>query len=144
MKPRCSWLLVPELASPSKLASRTGDSAACLLVAAAVSSRTSKLASSPAPPVSRSSDFGFLSQMGRHSDPHNRQPWYPRHQVSGEAGYWCFHCGEFLQDPAVMWSGGDGHTIYLHGPCAEDLMLRILRDALELKYQGKPCWNQLP
>ena len=60
------------------------------------------------------------------------------------AGHRCFFCGEFLQDPAVMWSGLDGQTIYLHGPCTENLMLRLLRDALELKYQEKACWNQIP
>lgn len=58
-------------------------------------------------------------------------------------GHRCFHCGEFLQDPAVMWSGMDGQTIYFHGPCAEQWHLGLLRDALELKYAGKPCWNQL-
>jgi hypothetical protein len=60
------------------------------------------------------------------------------------AGHRCFHCGEFLQDPAVMWSGLDGQQIYLHGPCVMDWTPRVLRDALELKYQGKPCWTQLP
>lgn len=60
------------------------------------------------------------------------------------AGHRCFHCGEFLQDPAVTWSGLDGQQIYLHGPCVLDWMPRVLRDALELKYQGKPCWNQRP
>lgn len=59
------------------------------------------------------------------------------------AGHRCFHCGEFLHDPAVMWSGNDGQTIYMHGPCVMDWTTRVLRDALELKYQGKPCWNQL-
>ena len=59
-------------------------------------------------------------------------------------GHRCFHCGEFVQDPAVMWSGNDGQVIYFHGPCALDWTPRVLRDALELKYQGKPCWNQLP
>jgi len=58
-------------------------------------------------------------------------------------GQRCFHCGEFVQDPAVMWSGADGHTIYMHGSCVESWMPRLMRDALELKYQGKPCWNQL-
>jgi hypothetical protein len=59
------------------------------------------------------------------------------------AGQRCFHCGEFLQDPVVMWSGADGQTIYLHGPCVERLQSGLLRDALELKYAGQPCWNQL-
>jgi len=59
------------------------------------------------------------------------------------AGKRCFLCGEFLQDPAVIWSGLDGQQIYLHGPCVETWVLRILRDALELKYHGKHCWNQL-
>jgi hypothetical protein len=60
------------------------------------------------------------------------------------AGHRCFHCGEFMQDPAVMWSGLDGQQIYLHGPCVVAWMPRVLRDALEVKYQRKPCWNQLP
>lgn len=60
------------------------------------------------------------------------------------AGHRCFHCGEFMTDPAVMWSGNDGQTIYLHGPCVESWMPRLLRDALELKYWGRTCWNQLP
>ena len=59
------------------------------------------------------------------------------------AGHRCFHCGEFVTDPAVMWSGNDGQTIYLHGPCVETWHLGLLRDALELKYRGRPCWNQL-
>jgi len=59
------------------------------------------------------------------------------------AGHRCHFCGEFLQNPAVMWSGNDGQTIYLHGLCVETWTLRLLRDALELKYHGKPCWNQL-
>ncbi len=58
------------------------------------------------------------------------------------AGHRCFHCGEFLQDPAVMWNGNDGQRIYLHGPCVETWVLVILRDALELKYSGRSCWNQ--
>jgi hypothetical protein len=59
------------------------------------------------------------------------------------AGHRCFFCGEFVQDPAVMWSGNDGQTIYLHGPCIERWHLGLLRDALELKYVGRSCWNQL-
>lgn len=59
------------------------------------------------------------------------------------AGHRCFYCGEFLQDPAVMWDGNDGQIIYLHGLCVERLQLGLLRDALELKYAGRPCWNQL-
>lgn len=33
------------------------------------------------------------------------------------AGHRCFVCGEFVHDPAVMWSGNDGQQIYLHGEC---------------------------
>jgi hypothetical protein len=58
------------------------------------------------------------------------------------AGQQCFHCGGFLQDPAVMWSGNDGQTIYLHGPCVLDWMPRLLRDALELKYAEHPCKSE--
>lgn len=58
-------------------------------------------------------------------------------------GHRCFHCGEFLQDPAVMQSDNDGPTIYFHGPCIERWHLGLLRDALELKYAGRPCRNQL-
>lgn len=58
-------------------------------------------------------------------------------------GHRCFACGEFLQDPAVMWSGLDGQAIYLHGPCVEQWYPKLLRDALEIKYAGRPCWNQL-
>ncbi len=60
-------------------------------------------------------------------------------------GHRCFFCGEFLVDPAVVWSGndGEGRQIYLHGECVFDLCRRIMRDALELHYSGKPCWNQL-
>jgi len=60
------------------------------------------------------------------------------------AGHRCFSCGEFLQDPAVMWSGNDGQTIYFHGSCFLDWMPCVMRDALELKYHGKACWNQHP
>jgi hypothetical protein len=59
------------------------------------------------------------------------------------AGQRCFHCGEFLHDPVVMWSGADGQTIYLHGPCVLDWMPRIMRDALDLKYDGHPCQGHL-
>ena len=58
-------------------------------------------------------------------------------------GHRCFHCGELIQDPAVMWSGNDGQTIYFHGPCFLDWMPRIMRDALDLKYAAHPCRNQL-
>ncbi len=59
------------------------------------------------------------------------------------AGQRCFHCGEFVTDPAIMWNGADGQTIYLHGLCIEAWTPRIMRDALELKYQGKACWSPL-
>ena len=59
------------------------------------------------------------------------------------AGQRCLYCGKFVTDPEVMWSGNDGQTIYLHGPCVLDWTPKIQRDALELKYHGKPCWNQL-
>ena len=59
------------------------------------------------------------------------------------AGHQCFHGGELLQDPAVMWNENDGQTIYLHGNCIETWLPRLLRDALELRYAGKPCWSQL-
>jgi hypothetical protein len=36
-----------------------------------------------------------------------------------------------------------GQTIYIHRPCVEQWYLGLLRDALELKYEGKSCWNQL-
>ena len=55
------------------------------------------------------------------------------------AGHRCFHCGELLQDPAVMWNGSDGQAIYFHGPCVLDWMPRLMRDALTLKYAGHPC-----
>lgn len=58
------------------------------------------------------------------------------------AGHRCFHCGEFLQDPAVMWSGNDGTTIYLHGECVYRWLPGLLRDATELRYAGHPCANQ--
>lgn len=46
-------------------------------------------------------------------------------------------------EPAVMWSGNDGQQIYLYGPCVEAWALALRRDALGLRYSGKPCWNQL-
>ncbi len=54
-------------------------------------------------------------------------------------------CGQFLQDPAVMWKGNDekGHQIHIHGDCLVDRVPRLMRDALELGYSGKACWNQL-
>ena len=58
------------------------------------------------------------------------------------AEHQCFHCGELLQDPAVMWSGNDGQTIYFHAPCFLDWMPRIMRDALDIKYADHPCRNQ--
>jgi len=59
------------------------------------------------------------------------------------AGHRCFYCGEFLQNPAVMWSGNDGQTIYLHGECVYCWLPGLMRDATELRYAGKPCANQL-
>lgn len=59
------------------------------------------------------------------------------------AGQRCFYCGEFLQDPAVMWNGNDGQTIYLHGDCVYRWLPGLVRDATELRYVGKPCANQL-
>ncbi len=61
------------------------------------------------------------------------------------AGHRCFFCGEFLVDPAVMWSGyhdGSGN-IYLHPDCVVEWMPRVMRDALELRYHGRSCSNQL-
>jgi len=57
-------------------------------------------------------------------------------------GHRRFVCGEFLQDPAVMWSGNEGQTRYLHEVCVEKLQLGLMRDVLELKYHGTLCWNQ--
>ena len=61
------------------------------------------------------------------------------------AGYRCFHCGQFLQDPAVMWKGNDekDHQIHIHGDCLVDRVPRLMRDALELGYRGQACWKQL-
>lgn len=59
------------------------------------------------------------------------------------AGHRCFLCGEFLQDPAVMWSGLDGQTIYLHSECSLRWLPGLMRDATEIRYAGKPCANQL-
>lgn len=53
------------------------------------------------------------------------------------AGHRCFHCGEFVQDPAVMWSGNDGQTIYLHGLCALEWMPGLMRDVQELRRRTK-------
>jgi hypothetical protein len=53
-------------------------------------------------------------------------------------GQRCFHCGAFFEDPAVMWSGADGQTIYFHGPCYEAWHTRPLWDALRLKYAKHP------
>ena len=55
------------------------------------------------------------------------------------AGHRCFVCGEFLQDPAVLWSGVDGQTIYFHGPCVFRWSEALWRDALELKYADHLC-----
>lgn len=55
------------------------------------------------------------------------------------AGQCCFHCGEFLQDPAVMWHGNDGQTIYLHGECVYRWLPGLLRDATTLRYANHPC-----
>ena len=61
------------------------------------------------------------------------------------AGHRCFHCGEFVQDPAVVWSGNDekGQQIYLHGECVWKWLPGLTRDAAELRYANKQCWNQL-
>ncbi len=60
------------------------------------------------------------------------------------AGHACFFCGALLTDPAVQWHGyhdGSGN-IYLHGECVFNWVPRIMRDALELRYGDRPCWNQ--
>ncbi len=54
-------------------------------------------------------------------------------------GHRCFHCGEFLQDPAVMWNGNDGQTIYLHSECVYRWLPGLLRDASVLRYADHPC-----
>jgi hypothetical protein len=53
------------------------------------------------------------------------------------AGQLCFFCGQFVQDPAVMWSGSNSQ-IYLHAACVIDWFPRMLRDALELRYRNHP------
>lgn len=58
-------------------------------------------------------------------------------------GHRCFFCGEFLQDAAVMWSGNDGQTIYLHCTCVYSWLPGLLRDASELRYANHPCSNRL-
>jgi hypothetical protein len=58
------------------------------------------------------------------------------------AGSRCFFCGELLTDPAVQWHGFTG-VMYLHAECVHALTKRLVRDALEIEYAGKPCWNQL-
>jgi len=60
-------------------------------------------------------------------------------------GHRCFFCGEFLVDPAVMWSGNNekGQQIYLHGECVLKWQPGLMRDGLELRHAGRPCWNQL-
>ena len=61
------------------------------------------------------------------------------------AGHRCFFCGDFVHDPAVVWNGNDEHgqQIFFHGECIFDFLSRLSRDALELRYSGRPCWNQL-
>lgn len=44
----------------------------------------------------------------------------------------CFHCGERVEHPAVVWHGLVGETIYLHPVCASDLSDGLLRDVKEL------------
>ena len=60
-------------------------------------------------------------------------------------GHQCFYCGKFLQDPAVQWAGfhDGGGNIYLHEECVFLWYQPLMRDALELKYRGRSCWNQL-
>lgn len=57
------------------------------------------------------------------------------------AGHRCFYCGQFLQDPAVMWNGNDGQTIYLHGACVEAWIPGLLIDASELQYVARHFEN---
>ena len=52
-------------------------------------------------------------------------------------GHRCFLCGEFLNDPVIMWAGANGEQIYLHGPCVIDWLPGLLRDVHELKHRSR-------
>lgn len=49
----------------------------------------------------------------------------------------CFHCGDFMTDPAIVWRGGAiegiGIQIMLHPRCAIDFMIRLMRDVHEIQ-----------
>ncbi len=53
------------------------------------------------------------------------------------------HCGGFVTDPAGMWNGADGQSIYFHGRCVYHWLPGFLRDVSELQYAGKPRANQI-
>jgi hypothetical protein len=60
--------------------------------------------------------------------------WYAHVPVGSN----CFHCGEKLSLPCVMWNGShpvvknEWFQIWLHPECVEDLFRRLLRDAQEI------------
>jgi len=56
-------------------------------------------------------------------------------------GQRCFACDELLVDPAVMWKGSNGQTIYLHGVCVLQLCVGLLRDAIELHDTMRPLYE---
>jgi len=60
--------------------------------------------------------------------------WYAEVPV----GSTCFHCGNKLSLPCIMWNGShpagndEFFQIWLHPKCVEDLFMRIFRDAEEI------------
>ena len=52
------------------------------------------------------------------------------------AGHSCFFCGEPVENPSVLWHGGDDQNtnIYFHGECVIRWMPGLWRDALALRY----------
>jgi hypothetical protein len=50
------------------------------------------------------------------------------------AGQDCFHCGQPVEDPSVLWSGAT-REVFLHPGCAADLLLRLGRDILEWQHR---------
>ena len=53
------------------------------------------------------------------------------------AGHYCFYCGEHLLDPAVLWTGEDGHTVFLHAICTLEWTQELIAEAVEIR-EGAP------
>ena len=61
------------------------------------------------------------------------------HRLPGD----CFLCGDSVRGQLVVyWSGNDGHEVFLHPKCAQELGCHLISDALLAK--GKAFKGPIP